>query len=292
MKQIILPKEYDYVGVYLTDRCHLSCDYCITRHHESNFGNFRYEYLSPEQWINGLNRWVLPPDVPITFQGGEPFLYKGIWEILENLQHKVDILTSLPPFLNRQNFLNLKHLDWNKREAPYPTIRVSFHINQNDYKELIERIADLKDILSIGLFYLDHPGHSIEEKNAIKQYAQKYGVELRKKEFLGVWEGKQLGHLLYKDAAGGKKLGIKVKCKNTVVPIAPDGNIYRCHSDLYFNRQEHALGNLNDNEIIFPTQHLDCENYGLCNECDIKVKTNHYQVFGYTSVNIRFPTPR
>ena len=30
-----------------------------------------------------------------------------------------------------------------------------------------------------------------------------------------------------------------------------------------------------------------CEVYGHCNPCDIKVKTNRFQVFGHTSVEIR-----
>ncbi|MCP4153076.1 MAG: hypothetical protein GY757_35415, partial [bacterium] len=172
-----------------------------------------------------MNRMELPKDVPVTLQGGDPFLYKGIWELLDNLEHKADILTALPPFIKKEDFLNLKILDWNKRNAPYPTIRVSYHKGQNDYKELIERIAELQDIVSIGLFYLEHPAYSLQEIKELEQYALKYKVELRKKEFLGVWQGKQYGNLLYPDAAAGKRTAKIVKCKNTVVPIAPDGSI-------------------------------------------------------------------
>src|SRR5512145_537994 len=93
---IIVPAEYDYLGVYLTDACHLRCEYCITRHHGAQYGRNRLPMLEPRQWIAGLNRLDLPADVPITLQGGEPFLYKGIWEILENVRHKMDILTALP----------------------------------------------------------------------------------------------------------------------------------------------------------------------------------------------------
>ncbi|MBN1818499.1 MAG: 4Fe-4S cluster-binding domain-containing protein, partial [Sedimentisphaerales bacterium] len=82
MDKVVIPDEYDYVGVFLTEACHLSCAYCITRHHGASFGANQYNLLSPEQWIEGLNRMDLPPDVPITLQGGEPFLYKGIWPIL------------------------------------------------------------------------------------------------------------------------------------------------------------------------------------------------------------------
>ena len=109
-EKIIVPKDYDYVGVYLTDRCHLDCPYCITTHHNSPFGKKDVPELRPEEWVIGLNRLELPKDVPITLQGGEPFLYKGIWKILEDVRHKIDILTALPPFVKKSHFLNLKTL--------------------------------------------------------------------------------------------------------------------------------------------------------------------------------------
>lgn len=288
MKKIKIPENYDYVGVYLTDKCHLDCQYCITRHHGTDFGQRKTNCLSAKEWIQGLNRLILPQDVPITLQGGEPFLYKGVWEILENVNHKVDIMTALPDFLMPEDFLRLKTLNWNKRKAPYPTIRVSYHKGQNDYQELIERIAELQDILNIGLYYLNHPNYEKREIDKIKAYAEKYNVELREKEFLGKWQGKTYGNLLYSEAASGKKKGITVKCKNSVVPIATDGTIYRCHSDVYFNRRELALGHILDDIFVFPEEHLPCDNYGLCSECDVKIKTNHYQQYGYTSVDIEF----
>lgn len=286
--KISVPKNYDYVGVYLTDKCHLSCPYCINLHNQSSFGRYKMRNLTPQEWIEGLNRFELPQDVPITLQGGEPFLYKGIWKILEKVHHKIDILTALPPFLKKEEFINLKTLEWNRRTAPYPTIRVSFHKGQNDYKELIEQIAELQEILSIGLYYFKHPSYSEDEIVRLKEYAKKFKVELRPKEFLGEYNGKIYGTFLYPDAVSGKRKGIKVLCKNTVVPIAPDGYIYRCHSDLYFNRKEATLGNILDDTLEFPNDYLDCDNYGLCNECDVKTKTNHYQQYGYTSVNIKF----
>ncbi len=288
-KKIIVPSEYDYVGVYLTDKCFLKCPYCITSHHGAAFiGKSGTLHLSAEEWIRGLNRFVLPKDVPVSLQGGEPFLYKGIWEILENIVHKVDIMTALPPFLTREHFLKLKTLAWNQRECPYPTIRVSYHKGQNDFKELVARIAGLNDILNIGLYYLSHPSVSEVEIFEMKAHAREKGVEFRSKEFLGEFEGKLYGTIKYPDAVGGRRLGKRVACKNTVVPIAPNGDVYLCHSDLYFNRRDRALGNILDESFIFPDKHLMCDNYGLCSECDVKIKNNHYQQFGYTSVDIQF----
>jgi hypothetical protein len=288
MRQIQVSKDYDYVGVYLTDKCHLCCPYCITMHHGASYGRQQLRHLSACQWIEGLNRLELPADVPITLQGGEPFLYKGIWDILEDVRHKMDILTALPPYVKKEHFLKLKTLAWNKRTVPYPTMRVSYHREQHDYKELVKRVAELQEILSIGIFYLDHPAYSEKEFIQVKGYTDKYGVELRKKEFLGWYDNNLYGTFLYEDACIGQSKNVKVLCKNTVVPIACDGTIYRCHSDLYFNRKELALGNILDETVKLPQTHSYCENYGLCSECDVKIKTNRYQIFGYTSVDIKF----
>lgn len=77
-------------------------------------------------------------------------------------------------------------------------------------------------------------------------------------------------------------------CRNTVVPIAPDGGIYRCHSDLYFGRKSLKLGNILDEDLIIEHKYCGCYNYGTCSECDVKIKTNRYQSFGYTSADIKF----
>jgi len=289
VNKILIPQDYDYVGVYLTDKCFLKCPYCLTSHHGATFiGRQGSPHLSAKDWMKGLNRLVLPKDVPITLQGGEPFLYKGIWEILEGIDHKVDIMTALPPFLTREHFLKLKTLAWNRRPAPYPTIRVSYHKGQNDFKELVGRIADLNDILSIGLYYLTHPSIPEAEIAEMKCYAKAKGVELRAKDFLGLHQGKMHGELKYSGSVVGRRAESAVYCRNTVVPIAPDGRIYLCHSDLYFNRVGRALGHILDVHFEFPEKHLPCPNFGLCSECDVKIKTNHFQQYGYTSVDILF----
>ena len=289
MKAIKIPDDYDYAGIYLTDACHLACPYCITKHWGAGFGKQKLGKLSPEEWTAGINRLELPNGIPVTLQGGDPFLYKGIKHILENIRHKADVLTALPPHINRDYFLGFKTLDWNKRDAPYPRIRVSYHKGQNNFDELVRRVSEFNDLVSIGIYYLDHPGYEDGEIEKMKAHAKAAGVELRSKEFLGEYEGKTRGQFLYKGAADGVRKSFQVKCRNTVVPIAPDGAIYRCHSDLYFNRKETALGNILGDSVVFPSEGLACDNYGLCSECDVKIKTNHMQIFGYTSVKIEFP---
>ncbi len=287
LPQVQIPLDTDYIGIYLTNRCFLSCPYCITNYNEQFINLKFFRELEPAEWIDSLNRLILPPGVPLTFQGGEPFIYKGIWEVLENVHHKIDILTALPPQVTPQNFKKLKSMAWHRRDAPYPTIRVSFHKDQNDYKQLVYRIKELQEFLSIGLFHIEHPAYP-ELLDEIRTYAQEHGVEFRTKSFLGEWQGKTYSRYKYPDACVGRAVRKNVKCKNTVFPIGPDGHIYRCHSDLYGRRYDMALGKITDPNLNLEHQYRDCAYYGTCIPCDVKVKTNHLQQDGYTSVDIIF----
>ncbi len=287
LTEVPVPIDTDYIGVYLTNRCFLSCSYCITNYNEQFINKKMFRELEASEWIDALNRLQLPAGVPLSFQGGEPFIHKGIWDILNNVNQKIDILTALPPNVTLEQFKNLRTLQWNRRQSPYPTIRVSFHKGQNDYKKLIGRIKELQDIVSIGLYHIEHPEYPelIEE---IRDYAKAEGVEFRTKTFLGEHNGKLYSSYKYPDACKGRVLRPNVKCKNTVFPIGPDGLIYRCHSDLYGMRREQAIGNLLDPNLKLEHQYRDCAFYGTCIPCDVKVKTNHLQQNGYTSVDIQF----
>jgi hypothetical protein len=209
----------------------------------------------------------------------------GIWHILEQVRHKCDILTALPPYIKPEHFKNLRTLRWNKRESPYPTIRVSYHHQQHKYDELIERIAGFKDIVDIGIFVMGPPIHTIEQMTWMAEVADIWGVEFRTKEFLGKYKDEFYGTFKWPEACAGKLLHKTVECRNTVAVIGPDGSLYKCHSDLYNNRGPFA--NILDDEFEFP-DYLSCQWVGTCNPCDIKQKTDHNQHFGYTSVDIRF----
>ncbi len=120
----------------------------------------------------------------------------------------------------------------------------------------------------------------------IRQYAGKHGVEFRTKSFLGEYQGKLYGEYKYPEACVGRVTRPKVRCKNTVFPIGPDGTIYRCHSDLYGRRDDLALGRLLDPDLELEHRYRECSFYGTCIPCDVKIKTNHLQQYGYTSVDI------
>lgn len=290
---IKLPNDFDYVGCYLTDYCFLKCPYCITDHNGTEFTSGKSDKFKPltvDQWLEFFQRLELPQGVVPTLQGGEPFLYRGIWEIIESSPVPVDILTALPPTVKREKFLKLQSLKNLDRGAPYPNVRVSYHIGQNNIEDLARRVSELHDLFPIGIYLVDHPAHP-EEAHVAREICDSYGVFFKTKEFLGYHEGTLYGDYLYDDACVGEITKPVVECRNSVVIVSPAGDVYRCHSDLYHKRHSLKVGNVCDADFQVLSEFKECYFYGLCSECDVKIKNNHHQKFGYTSATIRDVAP-
>ena len=73
-------------------------------------------------------------------------------------------------------------------------------------------------------------------------------------------------------------------CRPSELLINPAGYIFKCHADLYANRN--FIGHILDDEIKFPA-FTECENFGHCNPCDVKLKTDRFQQHGYCAVEIK-----
>jgi hypothetical protein len=100
---------------------------------------------------------------------------------------------------------------------------------------------------------------------------EKEEIVYKEKEFLDSAHGTYK----YPDAVTGKK-NVEVKCYPSEMLFAPDGKLYRCHHFLYAEK-EHTW---------HPGGVLACKDFGLCNPCDVKLKTNRLQQDGHCSVRI------
>lgn len=247
------------------------------------------QHLSGDDWIKAANRLMLRPDLPLTLQGGEPTLHKDFYQIVNEVKPEIqmDLLTNLQ--FDVEEFIANVPLWRFNREAPYAPIRVSWHQGQNDITEIKGKIRRLERAgFRVGIYTVLVPELFPVEQGVVydaKQYAESQGFDFRYKEFLGEWNGKTYGTYKYEDAMNGKNR--KCSCKPSELLVGPNGGVYRCHSDLYNGRV--AIGNiLNDK---FNTTQLDefipCDFYGTCNPCDIKIKTNRFQEYGHTSVEIK-----
>lgn len=283
MKSIIIPSRYNYIAAFLSLTCNLRCSYCINRFDTFNYDKGR---LSGEAWVRGLNRIVSRPDLPVTLGGGEPSLHPDFIYILNHVRPglNIDILTNLQfdvaEFMRRVDPRRIK------RDAPYASLRVSYHPETMQLEPLVEKVLRMQKAgYSIGIWGVLHPEREREIERA-KQYAESRGIDFRTKEFLGEFNGIMHGTIKYPGACD-RMFERRVLCRTTELIIGPAGGVYRCHSDLYEGRK--PIGHILDPDFEIDDRLRPCEVFGHCNPCDVKIKTNRFQIFGHTSVEIVFP---
>jgi hypothetical protein len=282
LKEIYLPDRYNYIAAFLTLDCNIKCAYCI-----NSFGNMNLVKkltMPGERWIAILDRLKCSENLPITLQGGEPSLHPDFVRIINNLRQdlKIDILTNLSfdveEFINNVDPLRLK------REAPYPTIRVTYHPDYMDLDQTIEKTIKIQKAgFSIGIYCIQFPWEEYRILEA-KKKCNDAGILFKFKEFLGEYNGRIYGTYLNPEAIGNKKIK-KCLCRTSEIIIGPNGDLFRCHHDLYkgFSR----IGSLLDPELIIEDIFRECTQFGDCNPCDLKIKTNRFQIYGHSSVEIK-----
>ena len=282
MKPIKIPSTYNYIGVFLTFACNLNCSYCINNFEQRLKGRSN---ILGKDWLRFLNRIESTPDLPITFQGGEPSVHPDFIYIINNLKPElnIDILTNLQ--FDIDEFIKKVNPQRVKREAPYASIRVSYHPETMDIDDTIKKtLKMLRADFSIGIWSVLHPIYE-EHIKEVSQKCRDLGIDFRIKEFLGEYKGRLYGTYRYPDACS-KKSKKKVLCKTTELLIDPSGQVFRCHYDVY--KRINSIGSLFDSEFQIKDIYRECDYFGFCNPCDIKLKTNRFQQFGYSSVDIKF----
>lgn len=286
----ITPKEHhNYVAFFLTLACNLKCPYCINLHDNATRGaQAGRSHLDVDDWIAAANRLELRPDLPLTLQGGEPTLYSGFYRFVNEVRPgiKMDLMTNL--MFDVDTFIKNVPAWRFTREAPYAAIRVSYHPGQNDIEDLIAKTIRLEQAgFRIGLYGIEHPdvklrAHILE----VRERCLAQDLDFRLKEFLGEHEGEMHGTFKYGDCVAAQSLK-NCECRTTEILVDPAGYVYKCHADLYGGRKPiaHILdAEFNEDSI---DEFRSCAYYGTCNPCDVKVKTNRFQIFGHTSVEIR-----
>lgn len=281
LSSIIIPSNYNYIAVFLTFACPLRCSYCINYYEK---GNFKKGQLNGKEWVKALNRIISRTDLPITLQGGEPTMHPDFFYIVNNIKAdlNIDLLTNLQ--LDVEELVKNIPTNRIRRNSPYASIRVSYHPETMDLNETIEKVLKLLGKgYSVGIWGVLYPAQKAEILRAQK-ICQAKGIDFRMKEFLGFYDNKLYGEYKYPEAIkmNNKK---RVLCKTTELIIGPIGDVYRCHSDVYENRM--PIGNILDPDFKINDIYRECNVFGYCNPCDIKIKTNRFQQFGHTSVDIK-----
>ncbi len=271
MKPIVIPESYNYCSVFLTFACNLNCDYCINKYN----GLHKYTHLSATDWVKGLNRIHTRKDLPITISGGEPTVYPEFYKLVNGIRSdmSLDLLTNGE--FDVENFSRYITSYRFKREAPYASIRFSYHKGYTNLLRLLSTVEYLKSRnYSVGIWGLDK-----FKNRAIKLACKMLGIDFRVKAFLDGKNG------FYRYSRGLDGFPKPRMCKPSELLIAPDGRLFRCHHDLYHG--VNSYGHILDEEVKLPTDFIPCSYFGLCNPCDLKIKFNRFQEIGHCSVEIK-----
>lgn len=278
MDKIIIPNSFNYIEAYLTFSCNLNCSWCINKQANKPYAT----EMPASEWIKGLNRIETKKDLPITIGGGEPTSYINFYEVVKGVNKPMDLLTN-GQFDVRYFMRKIKPNKF-KRGAKYASIRFSYHPRITDLYKLIRTVRLLKKKgYEVGIWAVNHPAYTSDILFAQRIASGKFEIDFRLKEFLGVYKGKLYGTYKYPEAVDGKKKSCL--CKGSELLIAPDGEIYRCHYELYkgINSQGHIL----DKTVKLNDKFTPCSNCGLCSYCDVKNKFNRYQQSGHCAVEIK-----
>ena len=289
---INVPCNYNYIALFLTLSCNLACPYCINLNEKgSSRSSVNKKQIKPYEWVEFINRLCLVDeegnirrDIPLTLQGGEPTMYKGFYEVVNGVssRFKLDLLTNF--MFDVDEFIQKVPVEKFTREAKYAAIRVSYHPGQNEIGDLIIKHHKMRDAgFYVGIYSVATP-QNMEHIKEVQEKCKQEGIDFRVKEYLGFDGKKWHGTFKYQDAIF-QTIEKYCECKTTELIVGPNGGVYRCHSDLYENRI--PIGNILDRDFRIQDIYRPCYVYGHCNPCDIKVKTNRFQEFGHTSVDIK-----
>jgi hypothetical protein len=281
--------QHNYVAFFLTLACNFKCPYCINLHDQENrISVAQKHHLKARDWVVAANRLTLRPDLPLTLQGGEPTLHPGFYQLVNDVKPEIqmDLMTNLS--FEIEKFIQQVPVWRFVREAPYAAIRVSYHPGQSNLDEMIRKTLHLQEAgFRIGLYGIEHPDPQIRAHiYQVRDHCLQLGLDFRLKEFLGEFNGRIYGSFKFSDCVDASMLQ-RCDCRTTEIIVDPSGHVFRCHADLYHghNSIAHILDpDFNEASIeVF----RECFIYGQCNPCDVKVKTNRFQQFGHTSVEIR-----
>jgi glycosyltransferase involved in cell wall biosynthesis/MoaA/NifB/PqqE/SkfB family radical SAM enzyme len=282
LPEIEVPEEINYIAVFLTFACNIRCSYCINNYEKHIL---RKGIMDGKSWVRCLNRFKLRHNLPITLQGGEPTLHRDFYYIIDNLRPdiEIDILTNLQ--FDIDEFIRRVDPKRINRDPHFQSIRASYHPEGMEIDDTIVRVLRLQEAgFNICLSAVMHPENISIIAEAEKK-ANNAGILFFKKEFLGFHQGKSYGTYKYPEAVTCRAKR-NVRCRNTELLIGPLGGSYKCTRSVYVDSE--PIGYLLDPDFKVEYTYRFCPNYGYCNPCDVKVKTNRFLKQNHTSVNIRF----
>lgn len=249
-----------YWSIFLTYSCTADCSYCTQNY---SFKNGRKDSplrgtLSPESWflLNNL------PDKPegIVITGGEPFLYKGLADVLVGLSgfRQVQVVTNL----------TLDPAEVVEKVSSVTTHRVlfecSYHERAIDFELFLTRANLIKEAGLLGSVRIVDVD-SARTRKSIRKFALK-GIKVQSLCKVGV-KGDEILATSNPEASNLYRKP-PVLCRTKLVLFAPNGDVYNCHTKLYWGDTASSFGNITTGFNI-PDDYCICHDYGYCHPCQI-----------------------
>jgi len=187
MSALAIPDSYNYIALFLSLSCNLSCPYCINLNENgSSRSKISKRHLNAKDWVDFINRLdINREDLPITLQGGEPTMHKEFYDIIVGIKDeiKLDLLTNF--MFDIDEFIALVNPKKFTREAKYAAIRVSYHPGQNEINDLIKRHHKMRDAgFYVGIYSVMTPWNEAHIKE-VQERCLGEGIDFRIKEYLG-----------------------------------------------------------------------------------------------------------
>jgi len=255
--------------IFLTFACSGKCSYCI----QGNIDRKSYPEVHYSKWIKLFTDNQFGDRLGLI--GGEPTICKGFKEIVEALHTKylITVTTNLKSklFEDMGGFINWaadKRVRWNLSFHPSvlsvdkfieltKTMRVNgLWIDQVASVTTEEIKPDVNQLLSSNIGFWLQTNTYLGDDGVL--HPTKKELTINGAGETGITNSKRYNFL-----CGGKK-DISVMCVTNKFLISPNGDVYRCHRDLYAN--ECSIGNVFDIKNIKPN--MMCYSVGECNMCD------------------------
>jgi hypothetical protein len=280
LKKIKVPDDYNYIGVFLTLNCPRRCSYCFN---ETDRLKKNRPLLDAKTWILGLNR--LETNLPLTMCGGDPLFHPQAIEIINGIRPDamIDLVTTMP--MSSSDFISSFSPKRFQRDFPYSALRVTFHPETMNIEHTVQICKEIHNAgFDVTVNIVNHPDQQ-DKIDVFRDKFRKAGVFCVIKPFMGYFEGKLYGVFRYPEGVKGKQ-NKSVYCKTTNIIIGPEGNIYRCHEDMFSDYAAGVVGNLFDPVLSIESKYRSCPNFGLCHPCDMQIKYDRFEQWDYSVVNI------
>jgi len=249
-----------YWSIFLTYACTTDCLYCTQNY---SFKNGRMD--SPLKGTLPPESWLLLNDLPnrpegIVITGGEPFLYKRLADVITGLSgfRQIQVVTNL----------TLDPLEVIEKVRSVTTRRVlfdcSYHDRAIDFKIFLSRVNLIKEAGLLGSVRIVDVNPA-KTRKYIRNFSLK-GIKVQSLFQVGM-KGDEVLATSNPEASNLYRKP-PVFCRTKLVLFAPNGDVYNCHTKLYWGDTASSFGNITTGFSI-PDDYCICHDYGFCHPCQI-----------------------